>query len=72
MKIEFNREIKFGSLPVGEFFIDNYGRLYLKISEKEEELNAICLHDVQKGNPALYCFLNSYKYQPCKGKIVIE
>lgn len=70
MKIEFNGEVEFGSLSVGEFFIDDCGQLCLKIPE-EEELNAICFNDVQEGNPALYCFPNSCKCRPCKGKIVI-
>ena len=70
MKIEFNNEVNFESLDVGEFFIDDCRQLYLKIPQ-EEELNAICFNDLQKGNPSLYCLTNNWKCRPCEGKIVI-
>ena len=71
MKIEFNGEVNFKSLDIGEFFIDDRGQLYLKIPQ-EEEFNAICFNDVQKGDPSLYCFTNNWKCRPCEVKIVIE
>lgn len=70
MKIEFNDEVEFSSLYAGDFFIDDCGRICIKIPE-EDEHNAVCLNDVQAGDPALYYYPNSCKCRKCEGKIVI-
>lgn len=71
MKIEFKGEINFGSLNIGDFFMDDEGNLCLKIPQ-EDEWNAISFTDVVEGNSPLYCFPDSWKCRKCEGKIVIS
>lgn len=74
MKIEFKDKVNFGSLNIGDFFMDEEGNLCLKIPtvlEDGNEWNAISFTDVTKGDSPLYYFPDSWKCRKCEGKIVI-
>lgn len=71
MKIEFNGEVDFISLHVGDFFTDDCGELYLKIPQ-QDEYNAISFNDIQECDPALYSFPNDCRCRKREGKIIIN
>lgn len=70
MKIQFNNEMKFKDLDVGDFFFCD-GKIYVKIVE-EEGYNAVGLTEISNEEPALHCLPDSFICCLLTGKIVIE